>query len=76
MRGEPVIAPSARKHGIRDDQMRHALEYPVRLFEMDEGFTMLIGPDATGRLLEIGVVEGDSALVIVHAMPARKSFLR
>lgn len=56
--------------------MRHALEYPVRLFEMDEGFTMLIGPDATGRLLEIGVVEGDSALVIVHAMPARKSFLR
>jgi hypothetical protein len=73
VRGEPVIAPSARKHGVRDEHMRHALEYPVRGFEMDEGFTMLIGSDVAGRLLEIGVVEGENALVVVQAMPPADS---
>jgi hypothetical protein len=40
--------------------------------------TMLIGADAAGRLLEVGVVESrdEPGLVIVHAMPARQKFLR
>jgi len=71
------VAPSARKHGIDDQDMLHTLAHPLRVFDLDDGFTMLlVGADTAGRLLEVGVVEGDTALVIVHAMPARQKFLR
>ncbi len=70
------VAPTARKHGIDDRDMLHALAHPLRVFDLGDGFTMLVGADTAGRLLEVGVVEGDTALVIVHAMPARQKFLR
>ena len=37
---------------------------------------MLIGPDQAGNLFEIGVVSSDQGPVIVHAMPARRQYLR
>ena len=72
----PVIAGSARKHGVTDDNMLHAFDHPVRSEDLDDGFVMLIGPDRSGNLLEIGVVTGDDGPVIVHAMPARPKYLR
>jgi hypothetical protein len=72
----PDIAPSARRHGIADADMRHALRNPVRvLYPDDEGLTMFIGPRRNGSLLEIGVVDGDAGPVIVHADRARQKFL-
>jgi hypothetical protein len=41
--GVPSIAPSARKHGITDADMTHAFNNPIRVDEIDEGFTMFIG---------------------------------
>lgn len=76
MGDEPLIAPSARKHEVSDEDMLHALAHPIRVFDLDDGFTLLVGADPAGRLLEVGVVEGDTALVVVHAMPARRKFLR
>ncbi len=76
IRGEPVIAPSARKHGVTDEDMLHAYDHPIRIFELDEGLTMLIGGGVTGALHEVGVVEATAGVVIVHAMPAREKFLR
>jgi hypothetical protein len=37
---------------------------------------MVIGPDASGRLLEIGIVEGLEGPVVVHAMQSRAKYLR
>ena len=37
---------------------------------------MVIGASRTAMLLELGVVEGALAPVIVHAMRAREKFLR
>ncbi|GAA3634733.1 hypothetical protein GCM10022223_61400 [Kineosporia mesophila] len=73
---KPIIAGSARKHGVGDEDMQHAYMNPIRIFDVDEGLRMFIGPDRTARLLEVGVVEGDLAPVIVHAMPVRPKFLR
>jgi len=70
---EPVILSSARKHRVRDDDILHAYRNPIRVFELDE-LTMLIGPDHSGRTLEVGVAEGVE--FIVHAMNAREKFLR
>jgi len=72
----PVIAPSARKHGVSDRDIEHAFAHPVRAFDLDEGFTMLIGAGLSGALLEVGVVESDDVPVVVHAMAARAKFLR
>ena len=76
MSAEPVIAPSARKHGISDEDIRHAYADPIRVFEVDDGFVMLIGASAAALLLEIGVVEATTRPVVVHALRARERFLR
>jgi hypothetical protein len=54
----------------------HAYSNPIRVFEFDDGFAMLIGAAANGALHEIGIIEADDGVVIVHAMPARAKFLR
>ena len=74
--GAPLIAPSARKHGIRDDDMIHAFNHPILVDDLDDGFTMFVGADSTGDLLEIGVVDSADGPIIIHAMPARPKFLR
>jgi hypothetical protein len=48
---------------------------PIRIFELDD-LVMLIGPDLSTRLLEIGVATADGIEFVVHAMPARDKFLR
>lgn len=76
MSAEPVIAPSARKHGVTDEDIRHAYANPIRVFEFDDGFVMLVGANAAAVLHEIGVVEATTRPVVVHAMRAREKFLR
>ena len=71
---DPVILASARRHGVRDDNMLHAYRNPIRLFEADD-LTMLIGPDESATLLEIGVAHAEGIDFIVHAMAARPKFL-
>jgi len=73
---EPVIAPSARKHRVSDEDILHPYANPIRVFELDDGLTMLIGCSASTILYEIGVVEGTTAPVVVHAVQARDKFLR
>lgn len=66
---------SARKHGIADNDMLHAYRNPIRVFELDD-LIMLIGGDELGRMLEVGIAAAEGIEFIVHAMPARKKFLR
>jgi len=56
--------------------MLHAVRNPVRTYEQDEGLTLFIGPDRAARMLEVGVVDSEAGPVIVHAMAARRRFLR
>ena len=69
------IAVSARKHGIDDDDIRHALRNPVRLVP-GEKRDLFIGGDRSGRLLEIVVLDDDpnEEPVVIHAMPLRPKF--
>lgn len=70
-----MILHSAHRHGISSADIAHAWRNPISSWEMDEGLTMLIGPDHTARLLEVGVVDSDEGPVVVHAMRARPKFL-
>jgi hypothetical protein len=71
------VREGARKHGISDEDMRHAVRYAVRFRRLDEQMSLLIGADTTGRLLEVVVAEIDTDRArIIHAMPLRRSFYR
>ncbi len=67
------ILASARKHGVSDDDIRHAVENSVvgGRSDNDSGFLMLVGPDQAGNLLEVGVVVTDDIEYAIHAMRAR-----
>jgi hypothetical protein len=67
------IAPSSHRHGIVDDDMRHAVRNAIRAFHAEPEGVLLIGPALDGLLLEVIVIDGDT---IIHAMTARQKFLR
>ena len=72
----PIIADSARRHGITDENILHAWRNQIGAKYYDDGFTMTVGPSRSADLLEIGTVDADDGLVIIHAMEARTSTLR
>ena len=71
------IGEPARKHGVADADIWHAVRNAVRRIALEEDLTMLIGPASDGALLEIGVLdlEGEDP-VVIHAMPLRQKFYR
>lgn len=72
----PLIAISARKHGIRDHDMIHAFNNPIPVDDLEEGLTMFVGADQAGNLLEVGVIDSSDGPIIIHAMPARPNYMR
>lgn len=71
------IEASARKHGVSDDDMMHAIRNHWRAFETDDpAVTMFVGPSLTSSPLEIGVVTDDQGSAVIHAMQARDKFLK
>ena len=73
---DPIIARSALKHGLSEADILHAYHHPIRAWDMGDGFTMLLGANQAALVLEIGYIQGITAIVIVHAMRAREKFLR
>jgi hypothetical protein len=70
-----VIAESARRHGIADEDMLHTVRNAIATEDLGDGLTMFIGPATDATLLEVGVVDGEDGPVIVHAMVARRRYL-
>ena len=72
------ILPSGRKHGISDDDIRHALENAVASIAVpgQPGFAMMLGPDQSAQLLEIGVLADEDNDCVIHATPARPKYFK
>ena len=71
------IEASARKHGVTDDDILHAVRNHWRAFETDDpAVTLYIGPATTAEPLEVGVVEDDQGIAVIHAMPAQPKFMK
>ncbi|MBL8777098.1 MAG: hypothetical protein JNK12_14240 [Acidimicrobiales bacterium] len=64
------IAESARKHGIADEDIRHAVRVEFRCVASDDRL-LIIGADRDGRLLEVVVLDPDGDPVAIHAMELR-----
>ena len=54
---EPIVAPSALKHGVSEDDIIHAYRNPVRIWALGDGCTMIVGPTQAGIFLEVGEVQ-------------------
>jgi hypothetical protein len=69
------ITASAKRHGVPDADILHALANPLRDYtsQGDHAVTMIIGPARDGLVLEVGVVFDDEPRAI-HAMPARRKY--
>ena len=75
------IHPSARKHGVRDEDALQAATWPQWIEPLDEtsgDFTkeLRLGFDTQARLLELVVLTAsDGDELLIHAMPARRQYL-
>ena len=70
---EAPIWPTARRHGISDEAIRHALRhhFSYAVDPEDESIDLLVGPDHAGNLIEVGILDTGEEKVIIHAMTAR-----
>ena len=73
------IHRSAFKHGVAEEDLRHAIDNALRWFDLDSDSdppkVLAIGPDRAGNLLEIIVLElADDRWLVIHAIALRRSF--
>jgi hypothetical protein len=74
------IHRSARRHGLGDDDTRHAIKHPLVVVDLepeaDPPKLLLLGPDVAGNVLEVIILLlADDRAIAVHAMPVRKGYL-
>jgi hypothetical protein len=70
------IYASALKHGIHEEDILHALDNSIRIFDLDDSFFMTVGPARDATLLEVGITRSGDPSTVVHAMRVRAKFLR
>jgi hypothetical protein len=69
------IYESARKHGVSDDDILHAIDFALVAAEEDDGKVLYLGPDKSGNLLEVVTVRRDDATeIVIHAMKMRRMY--
>ena len=69
---EAPIGASAHRHGITDEDIRHALRNLIAVAEdQDDDVTLFLGPDRAVNLIEVAVLDSHDGPLIIHAMPAR-----
>jgi hypothetical protein len=70
---------SARKHGVADEDIRHAIDHALAIEDAgeDPDRWLVIGPDRAGNLLEVVVfATTEGAQLAIHAMKMRAKLVR
>ena len=69
------IHPSARKHGVSDDDIDHALKHAMSIDDQDDDLRLYLGPARNAELIEVVTIAGDGAIeTVVHAMKMRAKY--
>ena len=70
-----LFARSAAKHRINAIRVQYVLEHHVWTFDVDNGVTLLLGPDRQGVDLEVGTRKRGDDVLVIHAIKVRPQFL-
>jgi len=72
---ERRIHPSARKHGLADDDILHAIEFALFAgVEEDEDRKLYLGPDQAANMIEVLALLEDDHELVIHAMSVQKKY--
>jgi hypothetical protein len=70
---------SARRHGVADEDMLHAVDNPLAVEDLgeDPDRWLVVGPDRAANMLEVVVLlSREGTEMIIHAMPLRPIYRR
>lgn len=71
------VHPSARKHGIADEDIKHAAANAMTIDEQDDDTRLYLGPARSGDILEVvTIVRADGPELAIHAMRMRPKYQR
>jgi hypothetical protein len=69
------IHPSARKHGIADEDIEHAVTHAMAIDDTDYDARLYIGPARNAALLEVVTIPTlEGSELAIHAMPMRATY--
>lgn len=70
------IHPSARKHGVADEDIRHAVRQAMALFEQPRRRLLYLGPSRDSGMLEVvTLIRAGRSELAIHAMPMRRKYM-
>jgi hypothetical protein len=71
------IHPSARKHGIADEDIEHAINNAMAIDDQQDDVRLYLGPTRNADLLEVGtIIRSDRTELAIHAMRLRPRYRR
>jgi hypothetical protein len=71
------IHSAARKHGIADADIDHAVEHAMTIEDQDDDTRLYLGPARSAAFLEIvTIVRDDGSEIAIHAMGMRAKYQR
>ena len=71
------IHSSARKHGVDEKDIRHAIENAMAIDDQDDDTRLYLGPARNTELLEVvTLVRQDGSELVIHAMTMRPKYRR
>jgi hypothetical protein len=69
------IYRSARRHGVADVDIIHAVRNSLGAWDHDDGKVLYLGPTRAGNLLEVvSVTRDDGSEIVIHAMTMRRRY--
>ena len=69
------IHPSARKHGIVDEDIEHAVTYAMAIDDIDDDIRLYLGPARNAALLEVLTLPtAEGSELAIHAMSMRPKY--
>jgi hypothetical protein len=66
---------AALKHGVSEDDIKHALRHPMRVIHKDDDTHLYLGSGKNAELLEVMTISGpEGSEIAVHAMKMRSKY--
>jgi hypothetical protein len=71
------IHDSARRHGVADEDIRHAVANAMVIEDQDDDTRLYLGAGTAGAVIEVlMIIREDGGELAIHAMPMRPKYRR